>query len=98
MSTGKLAWLLSDILTIFSYFRFFFARRGSRAIGRSYPGALLISAFAKGCGAVGPSPIPSPAASIVWPLIAPPTAVSIISSAKRRVALSSRSIACRMIL
>ncbi len=38
----------------------------------------------------------SPAASIVLPCIAPDTALSIINSANRRVALSSRSIPARI--
>src|SRR5580692_4215590 len=49
------------------------------------PYSLFISAFANGCGAVGPSPIVSPAASIVFPCTAPERALSIINSANRRV-------------
>src|SRR6267154_2609834 len=53
------------------------------------------SAWAMGCGAVGPWPRLSPADCMVCPLMAVDTAASIISSAKRWVALSNASVPAR---
>src|ERR1700761_1926921 len=53
------------------------------------------SAWAMGCGAAGPWPRLFPADCMVCPLMALDTAASIISSAKRWVALSSASVPAR---
>ena len=80
-------YVVEKSLAVDNIFVFLMIRRySSNFFSSCAAGALSICALAKGCGALGPSPIFSPAPSIVWPCSAEATAVSIITSAKRRVA------------